>query len=98
MSQASDGKEALGGRQPTFRFQVVFLISFLLLSNIQKYKKIFLLKRTEEENFLFSNTVQIVTRFGPNVTRFAPPLKLLSEIFLSKKRVPFDISRNVSRC
>ena len=83
MSQASDGKEALGGRQPTFRFQVVFLISFLLLSNIQKYKKIFFAETNRGRKFLFSNTVQIVTRFGQNVTRFALPLKLLSEIFLS---------------
>ena len=70
MSQASDGKEALGGRQPTFRFQVVFLISFYCFQ-IFKNTKRFFAETNRGRKFLFSNTVQIVTRFGQNVTRFA---------------------------
>jgi hypothetical protein len=97
MSQASDGKEALGGRQPTFRFQVVFLISFLLLSNIQKHKKILAETDRRKKIFVFQYCANRDTFWAKRDT-ICPPSEAPLRNFSKLKKVPFDISKNVSRC
>jgi len=80
-SQASDGKEALCGRQPTIFFFARYIFSFIALKKIKNTKNIFAetIRGTKISSPILG---KIVTRFGQNVTRFCHPLKRL-KIFLS---------------
>ena len=93
-SQASDGKEALCGRQPTILFSRRYIFSFivsclLLLSKNQKNTKIFSLKQSEEENFQ-------VQYWAKKRDTFLPPLKH-PKIFSKLQMTSILFSKNVSR-